>query len=82
MLADVNVGVGRESDLSNRHLLNFYKMQKPYLVIIGVSMFFTALFTINAIHSFNEKLSCHSEQEALGLGVMDLLADKVPANWD
>lgn len=56
-------------------------MQKQYLVIIGVSMFFTALFSINAIHSFNEKLNCHTEQ-ARGPKALDLLADRVPAIWE
>ncbi|CAD8168412.1 unnamed protein product [Paramecium pentaurelia] len=55
-------------------------MQKPYIVIVGVSLFFITLFLINTIHQYDE--IPQQIQEAQYIKATDLLAVQVPFPWE
>ena len=50
-------------------------MQKPYIVILGVSLFFATLFVIDTIHQYDQVEPTYTR-------AIDLLAVQVPPPWE
>ncbi|CAD8083457.1 unnamed protein product [Paramecium sonneborni] len=55
-------------------------MEKNYIVLIGVSLFFLSLFMVNTFHQYDKVIEQIEEQNK-PLAI-NLMADKVPSIWD